>query len=315
MQLTTTVVLGSLLAACGGEPARGLPDAPPGPGIDGAIAIDAGCPTTFAVDQAHGDDGHAGNCTAPWNTLTHALATATTGQSIALAPGMYDAAAGESPSFIVPAGVALIGDEPGKGASTTIAGFHFPHEAGYSTAIELMSDATLAGVTIVNADPATVDIRTDLWVYDQNGITVRNSNLSNLDYGIWMEAGSHDATIDGNLLMNHKWNGILFVQAGANTRVEHNVITGNTYGVEYDSNGGDLGGGSTGSVGDNTIACNTKNDIWTNTASIAITAANDHWDHLPPTITTNFSTGFDIENGQSVPLDTTGATLAATPCP
>ena len=313
MQLARTLVIG-LLAACGGDGKGALPDAP-GPGIDAQPPVDAGCPTTFAVDQAHGNDGDAGDCMAPWKTLTHALATATTGQSIALAPGMYGAAAGESPSVIVPAGVTLIGDEAGKGATTTIAGFHFAHTAGYSTAIELMDGATIAGVTIVNADPTTTDIRTDLWVYDQNGITVRNSNLSSpVDYGIWMEAGSHDATIDGNRLVGHKFNGLLFVQAGANTRVEHNVITGNKYGVEYDSNGGDLGGGPTGSAGDNTISCNTGNDIWTNTPSIAITAMNNHWDHLPPTTTTNFSL-MDIQNGQSVPLDTTGATLATTPCP
>ncbi len=311
------LVLGlGLVMACGGGGSTMVADIDaPAAQLDSTIQVDAGCPTTYTVDQVTGDDSHAGTCTAPWKTLTHALATATTGQSVKVNPGTYNVAAGENVSIVVPAGVTLIGDEAGKGAFTTIAGFHMPHEQGYSTAIELSDGATLAGFTIVNTDPNTLGIRIDLWIYNQHDVTVRNSNLSSLDYGIWMEAGSHGATLTGNLLTNHKWNGLLFTQAGDATRVEHNLITGNKYGVEYDSPGGDLGGGATGSVGDNTISCNTGNDIWTNTAQITIAAANNHWDHVPPTSSATNSAAFDIENGQVVPLDTTGATLATTPCP
>jgi Protein of unknown function (DUF1565) len=100
--------------------------------------------------------------------------------------------------------------------------------------------------------------------------------------------------------------GIAFVAgAGPGTKVENNVITNNLWGVEYDdpAASGDLGGGSTGSVGGNVLANNTSEDLFTS-GTIILSARNNYWNHVPPD-TTDI-----IKSAEEATIDTTGAHLA-----
>jgi len=98
------------------------------------------------------------------------------------------------------------------------------------------------------------------------------------------------------------------------SKVENNVITGNAYGVEYDVDGGDLGGGGH-SAGGNLISCNTHHDLvsFAQTA-IMITAENNSWDHAPAT--RGASTGDDIYDSFGMAtVNTTRATQTSNPSP
>lgn len=65
------------------------------------------------------------------------------------------------------------------------------------------------------------------------------------------------------------------------------------------------------------VSCDTNADFWTNQLG-PIYAANNLWDHVPPTFssTTYVGTGVDIfaSQGGSVVVST-GAGLAPSPCP
>jgi hypothetical protein len=323
-----TVAIITLGVACGGG--SSTPDAPhadaprdtaaptDAPAAD-ATPIDAGCPTTWAVDGATGSDTAAGTCLAPFKTITHALSVATTGQSIHVAPGAYDAAHGETLPIAIPAGVALLGDEAHLGAGatpTTITGHATVRTPSYyNTTLTLGAGATIAGFHVINDDPLPADVSAELWLYGENDGTVRANTLTGGSYGLIFDNATTGTVVTGNTITTHFYVGLLFSAGGVGAKVEGNTLTGNLHGVEYDSAGGDLGGGATGSAGNNTIACNTEFDVWTNTPAITITAKNNRWDHVPPTSSATTPATTDIYNGQSVPLDTTGATLAAAPCP
>src|SRR6266853_981441 len=86
------------------------------------------------------------------------------------------------------------------------------------------------------------------------------------------------------------------------------------FGVEYDVAGGDMGGGSAGSAGENVISCNTQNNLVSFAPSaITITAASNMWDHAPPT--RGSSSGNDIfDSSGSATIDAIPAALTSSPC-
>src|SRR5262245_18313699 len=57
------------------------------------------------VDATAGSDVNAGTFAAPFKTIAHALAVVQVGQTIHAAPGVYDAANGETFPLVVPANV------------------------------------------------------------------------------------------------------------------------------------------------------------------------------------------------------------------
>jgi hypothetical protein len=106
-----------------------------------------------------------------------------------------------------------------------------------------------------------------------------------------------------------------FGHVGGTARVEYNVATSNAYGFESDTGGADYGGGALGSAGGNTVSCNSIADLWVSTGGIA--AANNFWDHVPPTISNvGPGGGVDIYDfaGATAPT-TTGAAFATGGCP
>lgn len=262
------------------------------------------------VSASSGNDSLADGVTCAYKTITAALAAATSGNTVWAAPGTYDTALGEVFPIIIPASVSLIGDEANKGngtVTTEILGNGLLY-TGVEATIEPLANATVAGFILTantagaNAE-ATVIVRND-------GVTLRNNSLINsVYYSVYITNGSQNHIITGNLIQNNAWLGLGFVAGGVGTKVENNIITGNLYGVVYQPSGGDLGGGSAGSAGGNTISCNSTNDLWTEeTSALTINAANNYWDHAPPS-------GNDIYNPNGANIVTTSAQVAASNCP
>ena len=150
-------------------------------------------------------------------------------------------------------------------------------------------------------------------VVNANSVTIINCQFSyaNHHVGIYVRGGGAGSVIANNLIQNNGSVGICFVNgSGGSTKIEGNVITHNAYGVEFDDpSTGDLGGGSTGSTGGNTIAHNSVNNLWTNCSDgTTIHAQNNAWDHSPPT--TGPGSGYDIFNPNGATIVTTGSTTA-----
>jgi hypothetical protein len=276
----------------------------------------------FFVDVASGDDANAGTSAAPFKTITHGLSVADSGEIVKVAPGEYTEASGETFPFVVPAGVALIGDEANKGGGATptaivggdtVVRIHPTAAVDFSAALELRADAVVAGFIVLDTVAALANGLGI--VLREDRATVRNNRILNTPLiGIYLVRESVDQVIAGNILTGNRL-GIGLVGGGLGARIENNVVTGNRTGVEMDRVP-DLGGGAKGSVGGNVFSCNTDFDLWTNTGA-TISATNNFWDHVPPTEDAGM-TGFDIANNANgmgaATFVTTGAALAAAPC-
>jgi parallel beta-helix repeat protein len=287
---------------------------------DGAV-----CPATqLFVDAVNGHDTSSGASSAPLKTITTALALAGANTCIAtvqVAPGTYSAANGEVFPLVVPVRVALIGDETGKGAAASGAVFidgAGAYPAGptvFRAAVVPSSGSTIAGFKITSelAEPDAGTGGYEAIVLDSTTMTtevpVRNCTLINTSgCGIYILT-STAITVTGNVSTK---NGYGFYLGGSSTaKFESNTITQNIYGVELDSSGGDLGGGALSSAGNNTLSCNTANDLWCGGSGVF--AENDVWDHVPPTTVVDAGHP-DIFSAGALP-NATGASLTAAPCP
>ena len=281
---------------------------------DQTVTVSFNCDFRWVVD-AGGTDANAGGCAAPFKTITKALGLAAAGDSVAVRPGLYDAPGnGESFPLAVPAGVALVGDEPGKGngaAATTIFGGGAVSSPSVTTALHPAASATVAGFTITCAGGTSC-----AGILPQgNAVTIRNNTITgNATYGIEVANSTTNHVIVGNVIENSGTAGIGYVQTSAGGKAERNLIRKNQRGVEYDTAGGDLGGGPSGSAGGNVLSCNTQNDVWTS-QTIALSLRDNQWDHAPPA--QSCSAGGDLCSTSLLPatFDAAGATVAASPCP
>jgi hypothetical protein len=277
-----------------------------------AITPPAAGVTTVHVSATLGSNTGTGSCAQPFRTVTQGVNGTSTGTVVRVLPGTYDAALGEVFPIMLPAGVQLIGDEANKGQGpvrTKVIG---------GAALALSGDCGTYGSTIyagANAVIAGFELTNNVGTFAQmtllirnSGVTVRNNAIVQGGLtGIFVCNQSNNQVITGNLIRDNTSIGIGFIHGGNGAKVEQNVIVNNQYGVEYDSPGGDLGGGASGSAGGNTISCNTVNDLWTNSL-LTINAANNFWDHVP------FS-GNDLFNGGAATIITTGGALAPNRCP
>lgn len=300
-------LLRSCLALVVGGTALAIPAGGCGGGGGDGGASGGGAPPVaynYYVDAAVGNDANPGTEAAPFKTITTACATATSGQSVKVAPGYYDVANGETFPIVVPAGISLIGDESNKGdgaadiwitGSGTIGGFIIVIYPG--------SNSVIAGFAIANS--ASSDSAMGIVLYNNSGVTLRNNTiLGNDNTGVRVDTSSVNHVIAGNVFKNN-FIGLSFVDGGAGSRVEGNRITNNNTGVVYYSpsgtEGGDLGGGAAGSAGGNWIWGNETNDLFTATAG-TIYAKNCYWDHTPPTIGTDSTV--DIYNSSVATIHT-----------
>jgi hypothetical protein len=302
-----------------------------------ALAL-AACP--FKKDKKHDDDDHGqnpstyyvnasasdanpGTQSSPFKTITHALTVAkTSGTTVQVAPGTY--ASGETFPITVPAGVLLIGDETHKGGGGTptsiVGGGLAPGAAAGTVSVALLpgTGSTVAGFTITNNNGSFSERRG--LVLGNSTVTLRNNTVTGATHKVGIYVGaSTNHVITGNKIVDNggsgTGSGLAFSTGGVGSKVENNVITGNGFGVEYDVAGGDLGGGSAGSVGGNVISCNTQNDLVAFVQSaITIYAASNFWDHSSPT--RGASTGDDIfASSSSATIVATLAALTSTTSP
>jgi hypothetical protein len=288
---------------------------------------------TIYVSVSAGLDTNPGTQSSPFKTITHAMSVATSGATVQVAPGIYDASSLSTPEVFpitVPAGVLLIGNEGNKGGGTSIVGGGqvptFP--PGTSAAVQPGTGSTIAGFTITNDNPA-LSGRYGVFLSNST-VTLRNNTVTGATHviGVYVadDGGSPPTpstnhVITGNRIVDNapsSGEGLAFVSGGAGSKVENNVITGNGFGVDYEVAGGDLGGGSALSVGGNVISCNAFVDLFVG-VPVTISAKNNLWDHLPPTPLTHActfaGTGEDIcDASGTATIDAGNAALAPSPC-
>ena len=253
-----------------------------------------------SVGPDAGSDANPGTRTLPFKTITFAMTRATRGATVQVLPGIYDTLNNqETFPIVVPAGVLLIGDETNKGAgsspTTIFGGGSAPAFPGVSVALLPGAGSTIAGFTITNASGNFHDGL----ILSNSSVILRNNTITGESrYGVNVDASTNHV-ITGNQILNNPGSGLGFINGGVGSKVEHNVITGNGVGVEYEVAGGDLGTTSAGgSAGGNVISCNGA-DLFTGAPTpITIFAANNFWDHSPPTLGCNF-TGQDICDANS----------------
>src|SRR6266853_776291 len=281
-------------------------------------------PAVYYVSALAGSDTNPGTQSSPFKTITHGMRVATkNGTTVRVAYGAYNVANGETFPIIVPAGVLLIGDETSKGGGSTPTsivggGGQAPGvTAGFGVALLPGTGSTIAGFTITNDNPA-LSGRYGLFL-SNSSVTLRNNTIIGATHraGVYVDASTNHM-ITGNRIVDNgsssAGSGLTFGKGGSGSKVENNVITGNGFGVEYDVAGGDLGGGSAGSAGENVISCNTQNNLVSFAPSaITITAASNMWDHAPPT--RGSSSGNDIfDSSGSATIDAIPAALTSNPC-
>ncbi|WP_000294408.1 DUF1565 domain-containing protein, partial [Leptospira interrogans] len=134
-------------------------------------------------------------------------------------------------------------------------------------------------------------------------IKIKNNTITGMPLGIGIQYEYYHVTavghniISGNQL-TFNYHGIINNGIRASyDKVENNVISKNYIGIGSPI-GLDLGQGPTGSAGNNTISCNSYNDIWipgNGNETQIIYAMNNNWDHFPPQISFDHSkAGLDI---------------------
>ena len=254
---------------------------------------------TIEVDAVHGNDANAGDCDAPFKTITHALAVAPHSGVITLEPGVYDAANGET--FPLHVGdVDLQGDvganpsvrtSRGMAPLTKIVG-EIVVEAGFTRAAEV-SDLWLEGSIrgdlfgIVNAT-VTGGGTGGICIQGSDSVTVTSVTVSGcFGYGVLMRSGRMQ--IAGSTLTGSAIN--LEALSPASVFID--------FGAPFNM--------------PNTFSCATTADIVTN---IDLDAANNAWDHVPPTRGDGIpSGGIDVSTTDAnVAVSTANATLASPNC-
>jgi hypothetical protein len=285
------------------------------------------------VSFSAGSDANPGTQASPFKTITKAMTVATSGTTVQVLPGIYDTMDQNTPEVFpitVPAGVLLIGNEGNKGSGTSIVGGgQVPgFQAGTSAAMLPGTGSTIAGFTITNDNPA-LSGRYGLFLRN-SAVTLRNNTVTGATHVVGVYVADDGGTpptpsanhvITGNRIVDNgpmSGEGLAFVSGGAGSKVESNVITGNGFGVDYEAAGGDLGGGSAGSLGGNTISCNKYADLYVG-VPVTVSAKNNLWDdpqHKTPPFACTFAGGEDICDGTggAATIDTSGATQAPT-CP
>jgi hypothetical protein len=277
----------------------------------GTLCCSGAATTHYYVNAATGSDSNdglapiVGGGHGPFKTITKAVSVATTsGQTINVAPGSYVAGAvgvGETFPINVPAGVNLIGDEASSGTAgngTRIVGCGTI--AGFSGAVGVAAGAVIAGFTVTCPSGSGVIV-----TGSNANIAVRNNTLiNNGDTGVFVTAPTGVAlnTSTSNFV------GLRYINTVTGGKAENNTLTGNSYGVVYNTNGANMGDVSTptNSVGNNILSCNTNSDFWVQISTLSIQAAANRWDHGPPNLSpTTSSGGMDLfYNGAGVTYGT-----------
>lgn len=228
---TLWVIILVWVAGCSDDDKGTNPD--PGPTVTYDLYVDV-------ATGADANDGSAGN---PVKTITHAMTQAVAGDSIKVAPGLYNAASGEVFPIQLPDSVTLIGDVANRGVGTdtvrvegggdydgsnwaTIAGGHNSILTGFYI---VQPGASLLRFCIVSED----DDFTAVGNTFQSGYgcfrllgtgnpLIQGNTLSSSYYGVY-SACTGSAVIRDNDFINGSY---IDIQLGS-AEIIHNTFTGN----------------------------------------------------------------------------------------
>jgi hypothetical protein len=207
LRLLASLALLALLAGCDKNPTRVTTPAP--------SAHD------YYVDAAAGLDANLGTAVSPFKTITHAVAVAGAGKSIAIAPGTYDAGNGETFPIVLQAGQSLVGDVANRGngtASTRVRGLgSTPGLSGAYSTIVAAEGASIRGLRIgapglynhwaiyarnasVTLTDNTLDSLTFAGVYlTGTGTSLVSDNVFNCSgYGAYLQTTLDTAIVEDN---------------------------------------------------------------------------------------------------------------------
>ncbi|GIU88541.1 MAG: hypothetical protein KatS3mg009_3056 [Acidimicrobiia bacterium] len=156
-------------------------------------------------------------------TVTSRLAAARPGDVVALAPGVYDAAAGEAFPLVVPEGVTLCA-EAGTPLDAVVI------DSGKSAAVQLGPGSTLRGVTVRGGAPGYMMIPPTCVTGGGDGITVERCALTSL-----LLSGGSGAVVARNVVSGGK----VWLAGTRASTVHGNYQHGLRWGVGIEVNGGD----------------------------------------------------------------------------
>jgi hypothetical protein len=249
------------------------------------VAVGVRTPRTYFVNASGGMDLiNPGTSAAPFKSITKGLSLAIAGDTVQVAPGLYDAAHNvETFPLMVPAGVNLRGDPASRGAPdiTTING-----------SITMAGEGSqLDGFSVIGATVATA-----------NGVTISNNTMTGVGTCLTVKAS---VLVELNTISQCGW-GVSLDSPSSSASLSGNLITRSLFNVVV------IDGTLTTTGASNTFSCAVDADLWTQRP---LTVANVGWDHVPPTLSaTNQAGGIDIYTG-GFAVTAPGWLLAAAPCP
>ena len=139
-------------------------------------------------------------------------------------------------------------------------------------------------------------------------MVVRNNSVQSCTTdGLFLERAPN-ADVIGNVFVLNGESGVRIGVNAPGAMLEDNVVVDNTFGVETAAPA-DLGGGTAGSLGGNTLACNAEVDLLIASPNAPVTADDNGWDHVPPTSTSGCGSNFDVCTG-GASVSTAGAVQA-----
>ncbi|MBI4780502.1 MAG: DUF1565 domain-containing protein [Oscillatoriophycideae cyanobacterium NC_groundwater_1537_Pr4_S-0.65um_50_18] len=190
------------------------------------------------VNSSTGNDTQAdGSESAPFRTITQALAIAQPQTIILLAPGTYSAETGEVFPLVMQPDVTLQGDPTTVGQGFVIQGggrFLSPTSAGQNIAMLGANQAVLMGVTLTNPNPRGYG----LWVESSSPVVLANTFTGNTHDGI-STVGSSAPLIQGNVFVRNGANGIT-IFGNSRPQVQQNVFEETGFGINISENAAPL---------------------------------------------------------------------------
>ncbi|GAB4176814.1 MAG: hypothetical protein Fur006_08060 [Coleofasciculaceae cyanobacterium] len=184
--------------------------------------------STLYVNPLTGKDSGTGNSQSPFKTLTRALAAASSGTTIQLSAGTYNASGGETFPLVVPTGVMVVGHEPSKGKGIAIVGsgkYTSPTFNQQNITLRLETKAQLRGVTVTNP----VEKGTAVWVESTAPIIANNTLTGCGREGVFVTGTGKPQILD-NIFTQNASSGVFLVR-NAKGEVRRNLCQKTGYGI------------------------------------------------------------------------------------
>jgi parallel beta-helix repeat protein len=184
--------------------------------------------SVFYVNPRSGSDSAAGDQANPYRTLTRALRQAVAGTTIRLSLGTYSPATGEVFPLVIPAGVAIVGNEASKGNGIVIDGggtYTSPTFNQQSVGMLLQNDVQLRGVTMINRTVRGSGV----WIESTNP-TIANCTFGNCGREGIFATGTANPAIFDNVFQQNAASGMSIVR-NAKGEIRRNLCQRTGYGI------------------------------------------------------------------------------------